>query len=322
VLLDNAAEQKHKMKKKKRKKREREIKRNNDEITRAHLHGVRTDTSTKIAKGADRAQLLCWVRSLEPLVFQALGSRRTEALVEGQHLGDEILGKRGDIIPDLIAEAELTRKDLVEQLVLCLCIEGKVATEKHVQDDTDRPDIAKIVVDALLKNLRSHVRRAAAASGHSAGHGEILGQTKVSNLNLKLVNAVKQKVLRLKITVSNAIRVKVSSSRKNLLNNLASIILSEGTTLNNLIVKFTTTDILENKRDGLLFIIHIVELNDVRMIEFTHDGDLTLKKNDLFVILLVLIDDLNCDLLAVLLASSIVHDTEATATDFFAHSVL
>ena len=207
-----------------------------------HLQSMRTDTSAEVAKRADGAELFGGVGSLEPFMLETLGSRGTSALVKSQHLRDEILSKRSNIIPNLVAEAELTGKDLVKQLILSLGIERKVAAEKHVQDNTNGPDIAHIVIDTLLENLGCNVGRAAAASGHGTGHREVLGKTKVRNLHLKAIDAAEKKVLRLQITVSNAVRVQICSGRKNLLNDLAGIILGEGSTFYNLIVQFTTTD--------------------------------------------------------------------------------
>jgi len=58
------------------------------------------------------------------------------------------------------------------------------------------------------------------------------------------------------------------------------------------------------------------------MIELPHDRNLTLEEDDLLVVLLVLVYYLNGDLLATLLADSLVHDAEATTADLLAHSVL
>jgi len=283
---------------------------------------VNANTSTEIAKGTNGAELFGWVCGLEPLMLETLSSRRTSTFVKGKHLRDEILGERSDLVPHLVAEAELAGENLIEELILGLSVERKITTEKHVKDDTDGPDIANVVVDTLLENFWSYVRRATAASSHGTGHSEILGQTEISNLHLKTINAVEKKILRLQVTVSNTVGVKIGCGRKNLLNDLASIILSERATLYNLIVQLTTTDILENKRDGLLLIENIVKLNNVRMVKFPHDGDLTLEKDDLLIILLVLIYYLHSDLLATLLACGLVHNAETTTADLLAHSVL
>ena len=92
----------------------------------------------------------------EPGVAQDLPDRGPLFEVLFQHAGDELLGLGGAGVPDGVGEVEGLVEYLVDDGVVLLADEGRVAGEEDEEEDAQRPDVALAVVEAV-DDLRGNV---------------------------------------------------------------------------------------------------------------------------------------------------------------------
>ena len=85
----------------------------------------------------------------DPGVGQNLadGEALLEVLLE--HPGDELLGLIGARLPDGAGEVERLVEDLVDDGLVLLADEGRVARQQHEEEDAQRPDVALAVVELV-----------------------------------------------------------------------------------------------------------------------------------------------------------------------------
>ena len=69
-------------------------------------------------------------------MFEALFSRITAYWVHNEHLLEKIFAGARDAVKLLVIEMEATLDDLGKDFLLCLPLEGQVATYQGVQDNT------------------------------------------------------------------------------------------------------------------------------------------------------------------------------------------
>ena len=102
---------------------------------------------------------------LKPRVLESFSSRDTNVFLAEDTL-DEVFGLIRNIIPAVSFEAVFTCLDLLDDLRVCITVEGRLTTEKDVKDDTHAPNITLLTVGAC-NNLRSHVVRGTEDAMHS-----------------------------------------------------------------------------------------------------------------------------------------------------------
>lgn len=137
-------------------------------LHRLSSKGAWLDTGSEVAQRLEGTQLLARVGAREPLVCEALCCSGAVERVEDEHLCNEVLGLGRDVLPAAVVEGEAAGENLVKEFLLRVAVERKEAAEKHVEDDAKTPDVAVVVVDALLEHLWRNVARRPAARGHRA----------------------------------------------------------------------------------------------------------------------------------------------------------
>mmetsp|Transcript_23688 Transcript_23688/g.70297 ORF Transcript_23688/g.70297 Transcript_23688/m.70297 type:complete len:271 (-) Transcript_23688:18-830(-) len=120
-----------------------------------------------------------------------------QALEEGLELGADIRGELHRVLDDVVDEA-----------VDAIRVERRGADVKLKEDDTEGPEVNRVVVRLLLHQFWCHVERRALDGRENHGvarHGA--GKPKVAQLHRAV--AANQDVLRLHVSVDDAVRVQV-----------------------------------------------------------------------------------------------------------------
>lgn len=85
----------------------------------------------------------------DPIVIKGIGCRYTLLRVKCQHLNNQIFSTLADIVPDAALDLILTQLHIVEDLNVEPSIERWIATEKHIEDYADAPDVALFIIVTL-----------------------------------------------------------------------------------------------------------------------------------------------------------------------------
>ena len=103
----------------------------------------------------------------DPGVGQHLLCRVSALGVPVQQVGDQVLGLAGNRVPHRLAKSEGTGLDRLQDLLVVVAVEGRVARQHHEQDHPQTPDIALLVVGAR-EDLGGHVVAGTSLRGHLA----------------------------------------------------------------------------------------------------------------------------------------------------------
>mmetsp|Transcript_13014 Transcript_13014/g.35714 ORF Transcript_13014/g.35714 Transcript_13014/m.35714 type:complete len:332 (-) Transcript_13014:1037-2032(-) len=105
------------------------------------------------------------VLPLEPGICERCLCRGPAGDIGREHVVDHCLGIGGDFVPIGGREFEVPPLDLLEDGLVIVTVEGRIATKQDVQDDTNAPNVALLVV-LSPQHLRCHVVRRPDAGGH------------------------------------------------------------------------------------------------------------------------------------------------------------
>lgn len=94
--------------------------------------------------------------SADPWVIQDFADRHSLLKVLLQHPGDQMFGLVGARLPDGVGEVEGLVEYLVNDGVVLLTDERRVARQQHEQEDAQGPDVALAIVE-LVYHLGSDV---------------------------------------------------------------------------------------------------------------------------------------------------------------------
>ena len=124
---------------------------------------------------------------------------------------------------------------VVDDVFVLFASEWRLAAEHNEHDDAHRPNIALSCV-AALKDLRCNIVRRSVWLVHDFVRDDALRETKINKLNMRLVAfLVQQEVLRLNVTVANAIFVQVAERVESLLHDSGRLFLCQVLRLYNMI---------------------------------------------------------------------------------------
>mmetsp|Transcript_23892 Transcript_23892/g.52687 ORF Transcript_23892/g.52687 Transcript_23892/m.52687 type:complete len:234 (+) Transcript_23892:544-1245(+) len=160
---------------------------------------------------------LRWGCRPQPGMVQSLLCSKSVTRATLEKPQHKIRSALGHFSPLLFRKTDVPLHNLSIQLVQDGVKKRQSASQQHVRDHPDGPQIHLSAVLFLLDNLGGEVKIAAAnrlASGQSSWIiFALLGQTKIGDLNFRVaVNPSQKNVLRLQITVHNALAVNVSDS--------------------------------------------------------------------------------------------------------------
>mmetsp|Transcript_5731 Transcript_5731/g.15796 ORF Transcript_5731/g.15796 Transcript_5731/m.15796 type:complete len:257 (-) Transcript_5731:157-927(-) len=157
-------------------------------------------------------------------------------------------------------------------------MERNVATKHDVKDDPATPDVASLRV-LLREHLRRHVRgRARRPHQHLAGL-DGAGEAEVRDLQGALVQGaglVDQAVVRLQVSVADFVLVQVEDRPKDLLHHNSSDRLGEENSPLDMVLQASACAHLQNEVQVLGVLHHLVQHEEVRMVQLLHDLNLQL----------------------------------------------
>mmetsp|Transcript_1149 Transcript_1149/g.2513 ORF Transcript_1149/g.2513 Transcript_1149/m.2513 type:complete len:301 (+) Transcript_1149:2102-3004(+) len=194
---------------------------------------------------------------------------------------DEILGLVADRVP-YIARLERKRPPqnvvphLDERLRPAAAAEGRIAAEEKVGDDADGPDVASFVVISPNDLRRDCVGRPYGIALRLSDF-KMLRKAKVDHLELRIVvGAAKEEVLQFEVAVDNALRMDVAEGAEHLPDEAGALLLRV------VVVRLLVEPVEELPPETellhqiylLVALVHLLEPDDVRVIQLAHDEDL------------------------------------------------
>lgn len=137
-------------------------------------------------------------------------------------------------------EREFALLDFFHDLFLIWTIKGRLSTQHHVQNDSNAPNVTKLVV-VSFKHFRSNIVSCTLKHMHFFICWEHLRGAEVNQLEFILIGrilGVNKHVFRLEITVADIFSMAVSDRWKQLLKNLGGILLCKFAPEDDLVKKF------------------------------------------------------------------------------------
>mmetsp|Transcript_24368 Transcript_24368/g.82161 ORF Transcript_24368/g.82161 Transcript_24368/m.82161 type:complete len:514 (+) Transcript_24368:1409-2950(+) len=252
-----------------------------DELSEARRQGVAREPRRVGPLGRVRVQRLC-----DPGVFQGLVGRETVCGVEAEEVLDEAEAGAGDGGPVVFGE-RLGREpgtDAAEDFGVAVAVKGRVATEEDVGDAADGPQVAGKRVVALQHLGRNVVRRA-----HERVHDALAGllrrrEAKVDDLEHGVGSwRLEKEVLRLQVSVANAVAVAVRHRLQDLLHDarrvvLAVVALFRSRLLDDGVKELAAAAELRHDEDVVRVLKDVVDSDDVRVLHRLEDVDLARKR--------------------------------------------
>ena len=103
--------------------------------------------------------------------------------VDGEEVGDEVLGRFGDVVPPGGEEGVLTPGDLLGEDLDAFVVEGGETAEEGVEDAAEGPHVHAFGVPLVFYNLGCCVPDCT-AWGHGLTVPDYFGETEIGNLDL------------------------------------------------------------------------------------------------------------------------------------------
>ena len=143
-------------------------------------------------------------------------------------------------MPLRLIESILTFKDGLNNLLISLAIEWRVAAKQDVQDDTTAPKIALLIV-TLLQNLWGNIVRSSILLNHFLSGNVLSRSAKVDNCDACLIAwPVEEQIFRLKISMHNISTVAIIYCGEDLFDDVCCILLAKNFLLGNALEKFAS----------------------------------------------------------------------------------
>mmetsp|Transcript_26252 Transcript_26252/g.59573 ORF Transcript_26252/g.59573 Transcript_26252/m.59573 type:complete len:212 (-) Transcript_26252:129-764(-) len=185
-----------------------------------------------------------------------------------EELGDEVFRPSRHVGGKL----EVDLCDPSVGLRVTLRFEGRIAHEKLVAENPERPDVDVLVVRLTLYHLRRKVVESSTERVPLRGWS-MDGPTKVSDLDLAL--AVYQEVLRLDVSVDHVLLVAVGERTSKRADVVCRSLLGEPFHLLQLLVELSASCELEDEVDAALVVEVAVQAEDVGVSQVGLDLDLS-----------------------------------------------
>lgn len=198
---------------------------------------------------------------------------------------DKIFRFVADILPGRFVQVVFALFDELEQLKVILVVEGRLPRQQNEEHNTDTPKVTRLIVGLLADDLRRNVARCATSCRSELICSQQAGQTKVRDLNNARLQILgrKEQILRFDVPVHNANLVTVDQSIEDRRYDVSGLLFGEDFLGHDLVKQLAATKQLHHYVDVLLVLVHVVELDDVGVVDLLKDVDLVLESD--FVLL-------------------------------------
>ena len=209
---------------------------------------------------------------VDPIVFHYIVNCGTLGWVIVKDLRDEVAGTVCD--GDVLREVIRVHSDSLVGRLDVRGLEGGLANNQSVDNDSDRPDVDFVRVTLLaLKHFWCNIV-GCTTDGTLALTVELKlsGKTEIANFNLHLV--VKEEITKFEISMDDAMTMKVLDSSADLVNIALDFKLVEALTSSQKLIKALVLTQFEKDVDVLSVLEEVLETNDVVLMKRSVNFDL------------------------------------------------
>ena len=224
-----------------------------------------------LVKGCAVVFFLQTAHHVKPGVLEGI-SRRDAVFFFAEDAGDKVLSLGADLVPAGAFERVLADLDLVNDLFVCLAVEGRFAREEDVQDDADAPDVALLTVGAM-DDFRCHVVRCAENAVHRVLVVDAPGRSEVDQFDDRVLLILEVNVLRLDVAVHDRVLVQVVHGREELADHVCSLDLVEVQIRGHTFIQSASMHHLVDEVDLLLVLVHFNHLANIGMVQLLEELD-------------------------------------------------
>mmetsp|Transcript_21423 Transcript_21423/g.35849 ORF Transcript_21423/g.35849 Transcript_21423/m.35849 type:complete len:306 (-) Transcript_21423:419-1336(-) len=209
-----------------------------------------------------------------PRVCQRLVRSQSRSRVHIQQCSDEILGAVRDGAPVLLVEGEFSALNGLEQLLLVVIVEGRIATKQNVQNHAKGPHIHLRTVEFILQNLGRYV------AGRTALFGDViplrdLREAEVDYFHICVIfRTCHQQVFWLQITMSNVLIVHVLDGIEQGHHQVSGFLLVVVRLLYDAVKQLAPADLLQHKVEVARLLEEVQGPNDVWVVQRLQDSHL------------------------------------------------
>lgn len=199
---------------------------------------------------------------LEPRVLKCLLGVEPLFGVDDEELSNEIHYLLGARLKFDMIKVVFCASNLRENFLSAAALEWEVTAHEHVEEDSERPYVALVVI-VSIEHFRSHVVRRSSNGLHLLVLLLPLGKSEVDNFNF--IISRDHDVLWLDIPMHNIDRMHVIQGSKQFLHIMRSHIFSEDLIflLRNLLEELSSCDVLHNEVDVFFIDVSLVVSDDV-----------------------------------------------------------
>ena len=201
-----------------------------------------------------------------------------------KHLAHEVLGGIRNSVPVGGVESQRLLQDISEDLLVVVALERRISTKEDKENDTETPNIAGLVVVAF-EYFWGDIVRSTDDGVHALNFlllREALGEAEIDQLDLGVLGSVvHEEVLRLQVSMDNAVSVQVLDSADHLAHDIGGVALSEPLRGNDAVKEFSTLAVLHNNVDITVIDVALIELDNVGVVDLLQNGELFLEKSNI-----------------------------------------
>jgi len=177
-------------------------------------------------------------------------------------------------VPLGLVQGEFTFEHGLDDVLVAGTVEGRVATEKDIQDDAAAPQIAHVIV-AFLKHLGSYIIWRSVLLIHLLA---AFVHTRCAKVNdgdsWMLAILVQEKILGLQVSMDDFATVAVVDRGKDLLDDVGCILLAEVLLRCDSFEKLTTIAKFSDKKVAFVVLEELIEFQNVRVVHLLQYANL------------------------------------------------
>ena len=158
----------------------------------------------------------------DPRVVEEIVDGGSLMLVPLKALENEVFGVWRDVGPLSLRESYLFLADVLVDFLDVLSVKWGLAGEQLVSDDTQAPHINLLRVLLMHYELRGHVKRGSEDQVKPGLLVELLGEAEICNFDIEVFRVIRneQDILRLHISMGNALQVHVVKTKHHLMDDV------------------------------------------------------------------------------------------------------